>query len=291
MAEAENLHTIALRDGRSLAYAEFGAPDGVPVLYFHGFPGSRLEAELAGEAAAKAGARIIAIDRPGFGHSSPQRRRRILDWPADVCALADSLQLTHFAAMGVSGGGPYAAVCAYRIPDRLSRVAIVCGVGPFHAPHATRGMSRMNRVLFGISRYSAWLPRLALAVMARVVRRDPLRAIAQMSKCLPAPDRAVLARPQVIESFTRGALESLRQGTREAAHESTLYPRPWGFRLEDITREVLLYQGELDVNVPPSMGRYQAQALPNCRAHFYPTEGHLSLVINRADEILGALVA
>ncbi len=30
-----------LRDGRMLGYSEYGAPDGTPVFYFHGHPGSR----------------------------------------------------------------------------------------------------------------------------------------------------------------------------------------------------------------------------------------------------------
>ena len=35
-----------LPDGRRLAYAEWGEPQGTPVFYCHGFPGSRLEARL-----------------------------------------------------------------------------------------------------------------------------------------------------------------------------------------------------------------------------------------------------
>ena len=290
MAEPRTLCTMSLRDGRSLAWAEYGDPAGKPVLYFHGFPGSRLEARPTHDAAAKAGARVLAIDRPGFGHSSPKRGRRIMDWPADVCAFADHLALERFAAMGVSGGGPYAAVCAYRIPDRLTNVAIVCGVAPFDIPAATEGMMRMNRLLFGLSRYSELFPRLMMAVMARSMRRNPDAAIKQMRARMPEPDQKVLDRPELRGSFLGSALEALRQGTHEAGHESALYARPWGFRLEDISREVLLYQGELDVNVPPGMGRYQANALPNCRAHFYPDEGHISLVLDHSEEILAALL-
>jgi pimeloyl-ACP methyl ester carboxylesterase len=213
-----------------------------------------------------------------------------MDWPADVCELADHLGLEHFAAMGVSGGGPYAAVCAYRIPNRLTNVAIVCGMGPFDIPEATEGMMTMNRMLFGLSRYSEIFPRLIMAFMARAIRKNPDAAMAQMRRRLPEPDQKAMDRPEMRDSFATSALEALRQGTREAAHEAALYARPWGFRHEDIEREVLLYQGELDVNVPPAMGRYQASALPNCRAQFYPDEGHLSLAIGRIDEILEALV-
>ncbi len=281
---------VTLPDGRTLAYDVCGDPGGRPVLYFHGFPGSRLEGRLGHDGAAKAGARLIVVERPGFGHSSFQPGRRILDWPDDVAALANALGLKRFGVVGVSGGGPYAAACAYRIPQRLTGVAMVCGVGPFDAPEATRGMMRLNRILFRLSRYSKTAPRLILASMARQIRRDPARALAQMRAIMPEPDRRSLDGPGVAEHFMASALEALRQGSRPAGLESQLYARPWGFRLEDVTREVHLYQGELDVNVPPSMGRYQASALPNCRAHFYADEGHLSLVLNHLEEILSAVL-
>ena len=34
--------TLRLPDGRNLCYAEFGDPDGVPVMLIHGSPGHRL---------------------------------------------------------------------------------------------------------------------------------------------------------------------------------------------------------------------------------------------------------
>ncbi len=54
--------------------------------------------------------------------------------------------------------------------------------------------------------------------------------------------------------------------------------------------EVHLWQGEADANVPVSMARHQAQTIPNCRATFYPGEGHL-MSIDRMGEILAALLA
>ena len=289
--EPSPLETVRLRDGRTLAYARFGDPDGAPVLWFHGFPGSRLESITGHEDMLKAGACVIAIDRPGFGRSTPKPGRRFLDWPSDVSEFADQLGLERFAAMGVSGGGPYAAACAHEIPERLSHVAIVYGVGPFDIPEATEGMMPRNRMLFSVARYSQLLPRLAMWVMLRSMRGDPEKAIEGMKKQLPQADVEIMSDPALRDTFVEGAQESLVQGTKAAGHECQLYARAWGFRLEDIAREVHLFQGEQDRNVPPSMGRYQAQALPNCRSHFYAGEGHISLVMNRLDEILGVLLA
>ncbi len=291
MTHHSEIRRVTLRDGRTLAWAEYGDPAGQPVLYFHGFPGSRLEPLMPGEAQAWARVRLIVPDRPGFGHSTFQPGRRLLDWPDDVTELGDSLGLDRFACMGVSGGGPYAIACAFRLPGRLTRTAVVCGIGPVDTPEGTRGMMLPNRLLFTLSRYSQTVGRLAIASMSRLLRRDPQAALARLRRFLPEPDRAVLDRPELLEWFVMSNLEAVRQGTRAAGQESQLFARPWGFRLADVAAEIDLYQGEQDVNVAPAMGHHQARALGSCKAHFFPDEGHLSLVINRMDEILQRLVS
>ncbi len=280
--------TIRLADDRLLGYAQYGDPEGKPVFYFHGFPGSRLEAKLSATAAARRGVRIIALDRPGFGLSDFKHGRRIGDWPNDVTEAADALGIDRFAVLGVSGGGPYAAACALMIPQRLTAAAIVSGVGPINAPAATHGMSRQNRLLFGLARRLPWLARLPMSWIGRQARRNPERLLDTMSGELPESDKAVLARPEVKAALQDDIAEAFRRGSRGPAWELVLYGRPWGFRLEDISMEVYLWQGELDTLVPPSMGRYQARAIPNCRARFYPREGHL-LVVDRIEEIQAAL--
>ena len=142
MATDNTSTTIKLKDGRLLGYAEYGAPEGKPVFYFHGFPGSRLDWLLCdASAAAELNIRIIAIDRPGMGLSDFKRGREILDWPDDVVELADVLQVDRFAVLGISGGGPYACACAFKISERLTTTAIVCGMGPSEAPGAKEGIS------------------------------------------------------------------------------------------------------------------------------------------------------
>jgi len=284
--KADNI--LRLRDGRLLGYAEYGDPEGKPAFFFHGMPGSRLEARFGHDAAKKLGLRVIAIDRPGYGLSDFKPRRTFLDWPDDVVELAGALNVDRFAVAGVSGGGPYVAACALKIPQRLTAAGIISGVGPFEVPGATEGMSQRNRFIFGMARRLPWLVNLPYWLMAQGARRFPDRAISLMMRSLPEPDKAVLARPEIRALFMEDTAEAFRSGGRGAAWECVLYARPWGFRLEDIRMEVHLWQGEVDVNVPPSMGRYQAEAIPNCRATFYPGEGHL-LIIDRIEEILAAL--
>jgi pimeloyl-ACP methyl ester carboxylesterase len=109
---------VTLQDGRVLGYAKYGDRAGRLVLYFAGSPSSRL-LHPPEAATSSLGARVIVIERPGLGLSDFQRGRRLLDWPEDVRQLADAVGMDRFPVVGVSGGAPYAAVCAYRIPVRL----------------------------------------------------------------------------------------------------------------------------------------------------------------------------
>lgn len=288
VAEPET-HVLALPDGRRIAWCEYGVPDGPPVLYFHGFPGSRLEPRVVEEEIARAGIRLIAPDRPGIGRSDALRGRRLLDWPADVARLADGLGVGRFACLGASGGGPYALACARELAARLTGVAVVCGLGPPEDRASRRAMILVNRVGMALGRGPAWLLRMLLAPQAVFLRRFPDRAIDKLSAALPAVDRSLLADPVRRSLFAASLEESLRQGARGLAREGVIYSRPWGFALEEVTVEVQLDHGELDRNVPISMARFVVSRLPRCRARFHPREGHYSLVLGHLAEILGRL--
>src|SRR2546429_8369047 len=103
----QNDKVISLIDGRTLGYAEYGDPNGKPVFFFHGLPGSRRQRHPDDSIAIELGARIIAIDRPGYGLSDFQQGRKLLDWPDDVAPPAHSLKIHQIAAIGVSVGGAY----------------------------------------------------------------------------------------------------------------------------------------------------------------------------------------
>jgi pimeloyl-ACP methyl ester carboxylesterase len=278
--------TIRLRDGRRLGYAEWGGLGGHPVLYFHGWPGSRLEGRLADEAARAEGVRLIALDRPGMGLSDYQPRRRLVDWPDDVLQLATALGLERFAVLGISGGGPYAAVCAWKLSEYLTHVGIVSSLAPLDVPGVIAGMGRRNRLSFQLMGRVAVLRRALFAAMAISARRHPDRLLERGVGA--AADQKYLVRPDVRKVLGEGLAEAFRNGGRGSAWEMGLYTRPWGFRLEDIRTPVYLSHGEQDANAPVAMGRYLASIIPECQASFYPGEGHLHFV-DRLPQMLAAL--
>jgi pimeloyl-ACP methyl ester carboxylesterase len=284
---------LRLATGRLLAYDEHGAVDGTPIFYFHGSPSTRLEWHLFGSdaLARKLKVRIIAPDRPGLGRSDFQPGRRISDWPADVIALADRLALARFAVLGYSGGGPYAAACAWKIPERLTRVGIVSGTAPFDEPGLTAGINPTNLGFMQLARTKPWLSRLTLRLMGLLVRFTPRRFIERVIATLPVPDQAVLARSDFRQGFIAMVREALLAGPRGAQRDTTLMVSTWDFRLQDIRSAVYLWHGVEDANAPLAMGHYMAATIPNSHAYYYPGEGHLSLMAKYVEEILKVIAA
>ena len=282
----KNQH-VNLSGGRLIGIAEYGPSDGFPVFYFHGFPSSRLDWELIHDepTVTDLGVRIIAPDRPGYGLSDFKRGRTMLSWAEDVVDIATELKIDRFAVLGVSGGGPYAAACAYGIRDRLSRTGIVCGMGPRDAPGMTEGAS------WTLPGTQSIVRRVVLYLTSMGLQRDPARFLEQSMEAFAEPDRKILEQPNLGNIFINGMREAFRTGIGGANLEAGLYTRPWGFALQDISTEVYLWHGEQDLNVPVSVGRYVAEAIPNSTAKFYPDDGHLTLPRSRLKEILSALIA
>jgi len=279
--------SISLPDGRKLAYAEYGAADGRPVYFCQGTPSSRLM-RPSEEVTREAGVRLFVADRPGFGKSDPRPGRSLLDWPDDVACLADALGIGQFPVVGISGGGPYAVACAYRLPERVTALGLVGAAGPADVAGNLEGGARERRAGFVLAQRAPWL----LALIMRFLRnpgRNPERFLDQFSPEFPQDDRDILSRPEIRAMFLASYRESARQGTRAFADEVGLVARPWGFALADITVPTYLWHGALDKSTPIAMGRYLASAIPGCRATFLPDAGHL-FIFDHWREILSALL-
>jgi pimeloyl-ACP methyl ester carboxylesterase len=286
LTRSNTIHNhITLSDGRRLGFAEFGDRQGKPVFYFHGFPGSRLEAQLAEKISLDTHVRFIGIDRPGYGLSNFKPNRQLTDWPDDVAELADVLGFDRFSILGVSGGGPYAAACAYKIPHRLDAVGIICGMGPVDVPGLMRYMPWMYRQGLRLADRSPTITAAVYPFVAFFFRNYPERTLSIFSAKVSKPDKIALKNMELIQVLSASFREAFRSSLRWPATDAVLYSRPWGFPLEDIDITVYLWHGENDRIVPPEMGRYMARAIPNCRVTFYPHEGHFSILLNRIREI------
>lgn len=281
--------SIRLRDGRKLAYVESGNLEGMPVIFLHGNPGSRLMRHPDDALTASLGVRLIAPDRPGYGHSDFKKGRTLLDMPADIEQLANALGLGRFAVMGVSAGGPYVAACAYRLGERLTGAAIVSGSAPFNRSGAMAGVNRDYRAAYNMAMWPGWLLQPVMRLHDQTVRRKPERALETLMRECSADDRAVLSDPRIAAQVKGFRFEASRQGVQGMIQEARLLTSPWGFPLEDIRIPVHLWYWEGDSIVPLQMGRYLHARIPHTVPHFLQGGGHFALYSHWKD-ILAALV-
>ena len=265
------MKALALPDGRRLAYEEYGDPTGQPIFLFHGTTQSRLA--RPDDATTRAlGVRLICTDRPGFGGSSMQHRRKLLDWPRDVASLANSLNFEKFSVVGIC---PYVAACAHEIPERLERVSIVGGMGPLVEYKGLRSLSRDRQAGLLLARS----PRLFEFFARRFAdpRRDPDAFLDRNASKRTPLDRELIARPEIRQTLIESCIEAARPGLAGLALETRLYTQRWGFRLEDISLPVSLWHGRQDWSAPVELAELVAKKLPRCRAVFPREEGHLIL--------------
>ena len=282
---------VNLSDGRRLGYRTVGAVEGLPLFYFHGFPGARTEADLLCSAGDCPGWRVYALDRPGIGLSDFSPGRTLLDWPKDVVEFASAMGISRFSVVGVSGGAPYAAACAWALPQRVRAVGIVCGLGPVDDHESLSGMRVVNRKAMQLLSRLPGLSRPVFGPLAFFLKHFPLAIIDADIQSLPPRDQAAVRKPDVRRALESSFQESIRQGTEGGAHELRIYCQPWGFSPDAIRVPVCLWHGERDTLAPISMGRSLANAIPGCRAYFYPDEGHYSLLTGpRKSEILSTLL-
>jgi pimeloyl-ACP methyl ester carboxylesterase len=143
--------------------------------------------------------------------------------------------------------------------------------------------------LFDLVLNTPWLMRAVMDGGAVPCRRLPDHVLERVLALAPAEDQPILRRPEVAAALGAGLREAFRQGGQGVADELLLLMRPWTVRLQEIQVPVRLWHGESDGVVPVAMGRYLAQAIPNCRAEFIPGGGHY-LVFERIGAFLDAMI-
>ena len=283
-----------LPDGRVLGYAECGCRTGYPLIYFHGFPMSRLEASGLDDVARRHQLRVVAPDRPGFGLSTFQPHRRITDWPADVQALARHLRLSRFAIVGGSGGGPYALACAHALPrEMLSAVGIMGGAPPWQA--GTQAVLISSRMFSVFTKYWPAGARRLTEMLVRTLRivlatRPATRWIDDwLNKAERTNDEKTPIEEQR-KQLLRTLFEGFAQGTEGMVHEARLLTQDWGFRFEDVAYDrIQLWHGTHDKNAPVRMIRYMVERLPHAVLREFAGESHWTLV-RHLDEIISEIV-
>lgn len=287
---------VPLHDGRQLGFAIYGDPAGWPVLYFHGIPTSSVEARHFAPAAFRAGCRLIAIDRPGFGHSTWQPCRRVIDWISDVQAFVTSehlpagLHLGQFSIACFSSGAAYALACAAALPsEQLRSVAIVDGVAPLERIVGHGGTAE---TIFRLANRNPRLVSSVIEINARQMRRRPQAVLRRTYRFFSRCDEGVFFRAESARNLVDSFLHCVHCGPAGVVHDMSILSHPWGFDLEAIDRPVGLWYGECDITTPlASMGSCLHNCLHHSSMSVYAGHGHLSMMEAAGDAMFPYLLA
>lgn len=284
---------LTLRDGRALQWSEGGAPDGVPVVFFHGCPDTRRAAWTGHDAARALGVRLIAANRPGYGASTPAAPsyQRIAD---DTAELADMLGIDRFAVLGMSVGGTFALACAALLPGRVTRATLVATPG--EAPRMDPAYPRDDLDEDG-RRFFDELARGTVEENLDRVRPDFLAWRARVAP--DDPDDTALATRWLagLPDEDRVLVDGPAAGVAAAAREAVGVPEgyladaalvfaPWPFAVEDVGCPVTLWYGERDANAPPRNGAWLAEHLGDATLTVLPGLGHLESLLRSWDRVL-----
>ena len=283
--------TVAVRDGRRLSYAEFGDPAGEAFIWMHGTPGARRQIPFdARTFAEEQGLRIIGIDRPGIGSSTPHLYPNILDWTADLEILADTLGIGTFRVIGLSGGGPYTLAAGAALPERVKALGVLGGVAPLVGPDAITGG------IINIAPYAAPVLKLvrvpmgyAMSRAIRVIRPLAGAAIGGYAALQPAGDKNLLREIEFKHMFLDDLLNGSRFQVSAPMADVVLFARDWGFTAADVQVPVYWWHGDSDHIIPHAHGEHLAARLPEAVFTTVPGQAHLG-GLGIAPEVLTTLL-
>jgi pimeloyl-ACP methyl ester carboxylesterase len=282
---------VLLPDGRRLDLRVSGPADGLPLVFHHGTPGAVTPIRALERAAHARGLRLVTTSRPGYGDSSPQPGRRVVDVAADTATVLAAVGADRCLVAGWSGGGPHALACGARL-GATAAVLVIAGVAPYGAEGLDwmAGMGEENIVEFsaaldGEDRLRPYL----------LDQREQLKAataadiVAALETLLPDVDRAVLT-GEFGEDLAANFHEAMRTGVEGWVEDDMAFTRSWGFELAEISVPTMIWQGSTDLMVPFAHGQWLASQLPGASVHLEQGEGHLSIGLGALDRMLDELL-
>ena len=284
---------VQLPEGAVVAFQEYGVPNGVPVMFCHGWPSSCTMARLTDEPARDLGIRIISLDRPGISGSSLQPDRKLSDWPRVVERIVEHLGVREFRILAISGGAPYAYATAVAMPQRVQAIAIVGGAPPMAELLEAEGLLPLYRWMLALYRTRPRLLRRLFHLVRPVLSlRPPVRFRPLLLKMLMLRqcDAESLRDAAAFEAIFESQRRAWRSSAEGVMADAQIYAQPWGFAIEDVPVPVRLWHGKEDRAFSVHLAEQVAKRLPNCKARFVDDAGHYSLPIRHMREILKDLI-
>ena len=282
---------LIVRDGRTVAWTEWGPANPVPVLRVPGTPGSRWTIRGDRTPWADHGLRVLTTERPGYGESTRLPGRRFAEHADDLAEILDTASLDRVFVMGGSGAAPHILAFLSRHPDRVRAATILAGAAPL-AQDEVGTMIPINQQAHVLAKANdrAGLEGL-LAPIRDELLADPLAGFRSTMAEAPADDQAVINDPVWQQAFIRAVREALGGGIDGWVDESMAIVQDWDdIDLTAVTPSVTWFHTAADRNAPLAAARRLVEQLPHAQFRLWDDGGHFA-AYHREGEILDELIA
>ncbi len=227
----------------------------------------------------------LSFGRSGYAGSTKKPGRITLDVAKDVAELSEHLGIKRFVNLGLSGGGQHAI--ATGLDSRSVGVVTVGSLAPF-AELGQRFYDGMQQA--DLDEYADALRNINDLVKRFQGWQDGNLADSVAGSELSERDQLATTKPTwkvVLDScaFT------MQQGWDWVADDYSSYLQPWGFDPRDVKVPTVIWQAELDKNVPVQHGKWLAEHMPNNRFELRAGESNLGLCVNYEEEIMQSALA
>lgn len=278
---------IKLKDGRTLGYAEYGDPAGIPVFYFHGGMSSRYDIAFGDKRFRERGVKLIAPDRPGIGNSSSKKGRSLFDWADDVGQLAESLSIDSARLFGWSAAGPYVLICLHKMPELFTTGATIGIAPPFDGPASIMELGLL------LDRMLVRCPKAYQPFLARAIGLSAKMPPAMMKKQLLKEVGSKIDRDIVAALSDRDATyfvyESIKQGGASTIEDYDPVRMDWGFPLDKFGPEFAIFHGADDRICYVNNAHRLHKLMPQAKLNIVDGQGHF-LLHQKLDLVLDHLL-
>jgi len=274
---------LTLRDGREMAYTDYGVEEGSPLVFCHGSPGSEYDLYALDAQCAHVGARVVAPSRPGYGDSTPHPAGSLSDWADDFGELLDALGIEKCHLLGFSGGGPFAMSCAQRMPDRIEKLGLLASMGPWN--QCRELYLEPTRALWEFGRDH----REQCEAQLMVGGADVDGALRLLQNSFGKAERDVICIEPYRDGFKQSVRRMIAQGYRGLLNDIRLQASSWPFSLEEIQVTTISWHGGADALMPVSVSEQVAVEIPNCRFKHLDGEGHYFWMLHW-ERVIGELI-
>lgn len=267
---------------------EYGAKDGEPVVFFHGFPGSHIQASLLDSIGQDIGARVLAVDRPGYGFSSPIETDNLTNFVKQLGKTLEELKLQEFFLVGVSGGNAAALSAASFFKDKVKGLASVCGVAPLKlAPETYPEKPRKWLTSTRLMPLFILKPLIDSFIKGVKVEDQLIKLIER----LPKVDQEALKGDNIFPTMMASVEMGRRQGSEGIIFDLRSFANEWPVDWAELKMPYSIWHGESDTIVLPSSAAYLHRQVPQSKLNLLPNVGHYSLPLGYGREILSDLLA